>query len=221
MVRSLSGLEHATNLTDIDMFGSGIEDISPLASLDKLTVVRIQETENIRDISPLFSLNKLTSLNIGYTPIDPKWFSRFPNLAELYAECTLGIDGRMIPHPLEDLNYIASLKNLEKLNLGDNGISDLTPLTSLVNLKALGLWHNEITDISPVASLTNLTSLNLQGNKIIDIRPLVSLTNLSSLELGLNRLNGESLVIYSNLVSNGILPTFNHYRPTGTSNDPV
>ena len=61
---SLSGLEHATNLTSLDLSANAITDVSPLRNLTKLRLLNLS-SNTITDISPLKKLTKLQMLDIS------------------------------------------------------------------------------------------------------------------------------------------------------------
>ena len=75
---SLEGLQYATNLTTVWLnnnlnapsgsYYSDVTDISPLANLQKLQVVNIQQNR-ITDISPLANLKNLTEVDAAYNHI--------------------------------------------------------------------------------------------------------------------------------------------------------
>ena len=67
-IASLSGLEYATNLENLNLSGNSISDISPLAGLTKLTNLNLSNN-NIADISPLSELVNLTDLDLSSNPI--------------------------------------------------------------------------------------------------------------------------------------------------------
>ena len=56
-----------------------------------------------------------------------------------------------------DVNPLAGLTKLKKLDISDNNISDVSPLAGLINLKELHLDNNPISDMSALAGLKNLT----------------------------------------------------------------
>ena len=163
-ISDLTGLEHATNLTSLDLGTENVEgqgrpinsnsvsDLSPLAGLTNLTWLRLRNN-SISDISALSGLTNLTWLNLG---------------------------GNLM---ISDISALSGLTNLEILWLYGNSLSDLSPLAGLTNLAQLTLWFNSISDLSPLAGLTNLTSLGLYNNLVSDISPLAGLTNLISLGL--------------------------------------
>ena len=225
-ITDLTGLEYCSNLTELVLDYNQISDLSPLASLTKLTVLHLScwtrsETQ-ITDLSPLQNLTKLTRLHItgsGNQISDISPLSSLTNLTDLYLHS----------NQISDLSPLASLTKLTVLNLKcwtvRNGtqmtdlaslqnlteltelylslyqISDLSPLASLTNLIRLDLGYNQISDISPLASLANLTDLYLNGNQISDLSPLTNLTSLTQLELGRNQISDISpLASLTNLI---------------------
>ena len=158
-ISDLTGLEHATNLTNLLLGETHVEgvgwinsnsvsDLSPLSGLTNLTGLWL-ERNAFTDISPLAGLTNLTELNLG-------------------------------GNNLSNISPVAGLTNLRQLWLWDNNISDISPVAGLTNLIELILQSNAISDISPVAGLTNLTGLWLAYNNISDISPLVANTGLGS-----------------------------------------
>jgi len=67
-IRSLTGLEHCTNLTQLWLQKNRISDISPLVNLTKLMKVDLR-SNRISDISPLANLTGLIWLDLGYNEI--------------------------------------------------------------------------------------------------------------------------------------------------------
>lgn len=132
-----------------------------------------------------------------------------------------------------NLEAIATLTNLEKLELIDCDISDISPLSGLTKLVVLNLERNAINDLTPLASLTNLESLNLYNQVdnaveqqaraegvnfnpgyfqgyLADLSPLTSLTKLKLLDIRNNSiedvspLNSLTNLIKVNLSTNKI-----------------
>ena len=211
-ISDLTGLEHAINLTILHLGfevgttnnSNSIQDISPLAGLDKLTQLSLDRNE-ISDISPLARLNSLEILklwdnlisdisslagltNLTLLNLDNNSISDISPLAGLTNLTSLNLDNNSI----SDLSPLANLTNLTRLNLDNNSISDLSPLAGLNNLEWLSLNFNPLSAISPLAELTNLTSLNLDNNSISDISSLAGLTNLTRLNLDNNSISDLS-----------------------------
>ncbi len=188
-ISNLTGLEHANNLTGLDLGlddewrnSNSVSDISPLAGLTDLTGLGLSGN-NISDISPLAGLTKLRWLWLYGNSISD--FSPLTRLTDLTG---LGLSDNNI----SDISPLAGLTNLTGLNLSDNNISDISPVAGLTNLTELDLWGNNISDISPVAGLTKLTGLGLSDNNISHISPLAGLTNLTGLNLSDNNISDIS-----------------------------
>ena len=83
-IRTLTGLEFATNLKQLDLSGNSLENISPLSGLTNLEGLYITGSSHITDISPLSNLTNLTILNLrGNGIIDISPLSNLTNLEEL------------------------------------------------------------------------------------------------------------------------------------------
>ncbi|EUJ43356.1 MucBP domain-containing protein [Listeria riparia] len=86
---------------------------------------------------------------------------------------------------MDDLSYLAPLKKLKYLSMGDvSSVTDLSPLRGLTNLEYLFLWSNiGITDLSPLANLTKLEQLQLNKTSVTSIAPLRNLTHLKHITI--------------------------------------
>lgn len=99
---------------------------------------------------------------------------------------------------VENIEPLASLKNLKYLSITDSKVSDITPLEGLTNLCSLIIWGSNVQDISPLKGLTNLYRLDLEASNISDIKDLKDLKNLEYLSLAYNR-NIEDISIVNGL----------------------
>ena len=198
-IRDLTGLEFATNLTDLNLqYNYGIRDVSPLSGLTNLKTFYLG-CYRFTDLSFLSGLTNLTDLNIGGNNFtDISWLSGLTNLtrlhlgnnditdisplADLINLTELGLAG----NDLTDISPLAGLTKLNYLLLLTNDLTDISPLADLINLDYLDLRHNNLTDISPLAGLINLGSLYISDNAIRDISPLAGLGNLGYVDLGDN-----------------------------------
>ena len=90
---TLTGLEHATNLTTLYLSwdtavhprerGSYTSDVSPLANLTQLKTLVLNHS-NIKDVSPLANLIQLTELRLAFSNIvDVSPLAKLKNLAVL------------------------------------------------------------------------------------------------------------------------------------------
>ncbi len=165
-ITDLTGLEYATNLTNLTIYKSNISDISPIANLTSLTRLNLSEN-NISDISPVANLTDLTSLYLDGNNISD--ISPIANLTDL-TNLSFGENN------ISDISPIANLTDLTGLFLDGNNISDISPIANLIDLVYLYLDGNNISDISPMPDLTRgAYELNFGSNSITDITPIQDL----------------------------------------------
>ena len=190
-IRDLTGLQFATNLSQLDLRGNQISDLSPLAGLINLRSLSVQDN-HLLDISPVKGLTNLTYLEVddnqlsdispvrGLTNLNRLEFNRTQvadispvrgliNLTVLEFKRTL----------VSDISPVRGLTNLIKLHFQNHTlVTDLSPLAGLINLESLGFANENLSDISPLAGLSNLKWVFSWGNSISDLSPLAGLTKL-------------------------------------------
>ena len=205
-ISNLTGLEHAINLTWLNLRDNSISDLSSLAGLTNLTWLHLRYN-TISDITSLSGLTNLTLLYLGGNLISDisavsgltnlrtlgLWnnnISDITSLSGLTNLTLLYLGGNLI----SDISAVSGLTNLTELYLSGNTISDITSLSGLTNLTLLDLRYNTISDITSLSGLTNLTELYLSGNTISDISAVSGLTNLRTLGLWNNTISDISAV---------------------------
>jgi|GEM_PF-1238032 len=201
-IADLTGLEHCTNLQQLDLPSNQIADISALSNLAKLQSLDLNDNQivsldaltghvtlqrldldwnQITDISPIASLNNLTYLDLSFNQIGN--ISPLTNLAKLK---TLILDGNSI----SNLNDLSNLTSLTILWAGCYQITSISPLANLTNLTELHVDHTYVNDLSPLANLTKLEVISFHslGNnpRISDISVLANLPNLWEVNLESN-----------------------------------
>ncbi|GGG07774.1 stalk domain-containing protein [Paenibacillus abyssi] len=62
-IKSLKGLQYATNITQLDLSKNEIEDIGPLKTLSKLTELNLSDNQ-IKDLNPLKKMTNLNELDL-------------------------------------------------------------------------------------------------------------------------------------------------------------
>ena len=200
---NLTGLEKATNLTSLGLYGS-FTDISALRGLTKLTTLGLSVNSGL-DMTPLSGLTKLTTLRLSGGSL--------PNMTPLSGLTKLTTVDISAGAP--DVSPLSSLTQLRTLNIPrrsrmPRGLSSLTQLTTLDMEYLSGL------DLSALRGLTNLTTLNLSNNYITNLSALSGLTNLTRLDLSAQRgdgFNGDSsrtcqIVSDSHIAWGGNAPSF-------------
>ncbi len=177
-IHNLEGLEHAVNLTVLNLYENGIEDIAPLKGLNRLRELYLGGN-NIIDIGPLQSLSNLHVLNINSNKV--RDLSPLASLGRLH---TLSLDG----NPARDLAPLGKLGNLTHLHLGGSFFQNTGVLAGMRRLQELYLVEGQVADVTFLANLTNLRRLALDGNSVEDILPLQNLKGLQWLSLSNNRI---------------------------------
>ena len=179
-IKSLKGLELATNLERLELHNSPIDDLTPLANLKKLREITIWDSK-LNDLTPLAGLIQLEFLAIQNFRARNQISDLTPlsGLIQLYYLYTSD-------NEISDLTPLTGLTNLVYLGLNVNQISDITPLAGLTQLRSIAIGVNQISDITPLAGLTQLRSIAINGNQISDITPLARLTELEFLHFANN-----------------------------------
>ena len=156
-IKNLSGLEQATQLTQLFLYYNQIRDVSPLRGLTRLRHLGLDGNQ-ISNVRPLIGLKQLELLHIGGNQINNS-----------------------------GVQLLSNLTQLKWLSLFGNQISNITPLAKLKKLEGLWLSGNKIRDVSPLAGLVNLETLHLDGNPIQDTSPLASLTKLRDVDIEISQ----------------------------------
>lgn len=142
-IRNIGGLEHFTNLENLDLSFHAIGDIAPLAGLTKLRSLSLGGNQ-VADIAPLSGLTNLT------------WLTLFNCIAEDYAPLAslVNLDGIMLDHStIRDLSVLSGLERLQRVTLTHTQVGDVSPLAALTQLRALFLEECPIEDYSPLANI--------------------------------------------------------------------
>jgi len=132
-----------SEITELDLSGKNIRNISALAGLSSLTELFLYENQ-ITDISALAGLSSLTELSLGLNQIAD--ISALEGLSSLtYLD--------LYDNQITDVSALAGLSSLTELSLFSNQITEISALSNLQKLTHLNLWNNPITDYSPIEDL--------------------------------------------------------------------
>ena len=199
-IRNISELGTLKKLNQLNLFGTKVEDLSPLKDLQNLKSVTLHQNR-ITNLSPLAKHKALQYLSISETAVTD--LSPLEDLIYLEDLSILGMEvkstsfleklGRLTAlnlsgNQIKDLQYIGNINALSSLTLYQNEISNLEPLSDLRNLRMLALSGNRIIDLAPLGNLSNLQILSLAQNQISDLSPLSNLINLRGLDLSENHI---------------------------------
>ena len=171
-IRSLEGLQYATNLRELMVYNNRISDLSPISRLPQLVRLnvgrnrisdlrplqrmtelrRVVLTDNrIIDLRPLARLVKVTFLSVGANKI-----TNLRPLAKMTKLMHLGADA----NPLRTLRTLPVFRQSADLFLTETGITDLSPLLKLPNPGYIDVSYNGL-DLSP-GSAASLVIAELQ-----------------------------------------------------------
>ena len=165
-ITDLSGLEHATHLTTLNLYSNQLTDLSPLSGLEGLLSLDLGKN-TITDIESLKGLTGLTDLHLDGNPL-----TDFGPLSSLTGLSVLHLSRTGI----SDLSVLENLTTLTQLYLTGNEISDISVLSGLTEMGWLFLAQNEISDVSPLVGMEALVSLRLLGNPVSNPSVLYGLT---------------------------------------------
>ena len=136
-ITNIEPLSNLTSLIRLSLHSNKIKNLHPLTKLTNLEELHLMDNE-ISDISPLSGLTKLKDLQIyNNAIIDLKRLSQLTKLKTLQAG-TNPLNG--------DIQFIAKMKDLNRLTLNNVKHFDLSPLHGMKNLKFLGLWDSEFSE---------------------------------------------------------------------------
>ena len=211
-ITDLSGLEHATSLTELRLRNNNIADIEPITRLDSLQRLDLQ-ANRFTDLAQLEALRSLRWLNLmqnNIASIDA--LPALPDLEMLFVDFNTIADitplaGRsaltrlgLVGNNITDISALAQLTNLDWVMISGNNITDISALAGLDKIHYLRLTNNNIADLTPLSGLTRLTNLHLYRNNIADLQPLAGLTRLRFLDLRDNNITSiEPLRALTNL----------------------
>ena len=170
---SLAARAERADLRELDLRGSMIADLTPLATLTGLRVLDLADNR-IEELWPLAGLDGLERLNLS----DNRIVDLAP-LAELPGLEVLLLDRNRIV----DILPLSQLAGLLNLGLSGNRIADPELLAELAGLQRLDLSDNALADVSALGDVVGLVWLHLAGNPVTDVSSLGRLTRLQWLWL--------------------------------------
>lgn len=181
-IKNVKPLSYLTNLQVLGLTGHKVNDLKPLARLNKLWSLDLSQNNiasaHLSDITSALSTSLIILDLSGNRLTTLDGMERFTKLTGLYLN----------NNQLSDLTPLYSLKDLFLLFADSNRIEEVQPLANLTNLVILSLNKNVIKEVRPLANLYNLQALMLIGNQITEISSLSSLTKLTYLDLRNNPL---------------------------------
>jgi hypothetical protein len=169
-------------LHTLDLSGTRVSDVSPLASCKSLYTLNLWNTQ-VSDVSPLASCQSLHTLNLYATRV-----SDVSALASCQSLHTLNLGATKV----RDVSALTSCQWLHTLHLGETQVSDVSALASCQALHTLDLMSTPVSDVSALASCQSLYMLNLRFTPVRDVAALASCESLHTLKLSGTRVSDVS-----------------------------
>jgi hypothetical protein len=182
-----------TQLTKLDIFNTGVTDISALANLTNLTVLDSTGTI-ITDYSVLFQLEQLTRLGLNNSVNDISPYAGLVKLENLIITSLIDYEQLVVFSELSfltlkdddsfsDLRQLSTIATqLSHLEINSSSLINLKNIADFSNLSSLFLHGStQLQDISGIEQLNLLKILIISGAKVSDISSLASLPELQIL----------------------------------------
>ena len=170
-IKSLKGLEYASNLYTLILDGTYVTDLQYVpSSVNYISSKNLKEEVNIPD-------DRLKSLINVILGKNDKCILTFNDIK------TLTVLDEFSNHikSLEGLQYAENLKILSLLN---NKISDINPICALNKLTYLDLSNNNLNDLSPLSSFyKNISYIHANNQKIYLTKTMKPQDNTFNLSL--------------------------------------
>jgi hypothetical protein len=168
-VVSIDAISECPFLRVLDVSGTSIIDLSPLASLNLQSLyLKNIPGDEYSFLTNMPSLERFTASNVNERRIET--ISQMSSLTYLEFEGTA-----------PDITPLLKLKQLTGLMLFDQQLTSLEGIESLSHLNYLLLYCAPNIDLTPLTQLPNLASLDIVSQKLKDYSVLFSLKNLSVL----------------------------------------
>ncbi|MBW4981291.1 hypothetical protein KZZ07_01950 [Mameliella sp. CS4] len=140
------GLARLDWITWLDLEGTRITDLAPLASLTRMEKLDLRGTP-VTDLSALSGMTHLRNLFLEGTEVaDLAPLAACGRLREVW------LDGTHVT----DLAPLARCRGLRQLSIRRTGVTDLSPLKGLPELAVLDLTGSQVQDLRPVLGLPAL-----------------------------------------------------------------
>ncbi len=153
---SFGGMTFGSDVTELNLSGLGLRDISALSSCRNLTSIDLSNNE-ISDLSPLMNIPGLQWLDVSYNAL-----SDLRPLMGIGTLRFLNVSGNSI----YSTTPLTMMTGLSELYLDENPIRDFSGLRKLRSAGTLGLSGTGLSDadLDYLAVLTNLHSLGIEDN---------------------------------------------------------
>jgi len=159
-LRDISVIANCTELIKLDISGNEISDLSPLMNIPNLQWLDVSGN-NLTDLKALMGMEKLTFINASGNDIsDTSALSMMNGVTELYLD----------DNPIRDFAGLRKVKSLNVLGLSNTGLNDegMLYLSNLTLLTNLYIENNpEITGETCDALQSSLATCNIHHSELV------------------------------------------------------
>ncbi len=198
-ITDLTGLEHATGITNMSFHLESIQNLTALADLTQLTHLELENNKATLDLTPLKKLTNLTTLLVRRNSVRsdaPAPITGISGLVDLTKLTRLELTDQRV----SSFSALAKMTSLTKLVLSGNrrGVAgsplSVSHLSNLTALTYLDLRDCDVRNISHLSKLTSLVQLFLNGNTALrDISVVSNFTALTELRLNQTNITNAGL----------------------------
>ncbi len=153
---TIGGVTFKSDVTELDLSGLGISDLSALAECKNLQKLNLRANA-VSDLCPLMNLPELERLNVSENQLTD--LRPLMGMSKLQV---LNVSGNRI----SGTAALGSMSGLKELDLSGNAVGDFSGLKNLRNLRVLSIKNTGLTDdaMGALCSLSGLTRLEIDDN---------------------------------------------------------
>ncbi len=178
-IQSLEGIQYLTNVTDLDLKGNLIRDLSPTRRLNLTSLLLSSNPIEVLPDSVDWNLSVFSCRNC--TELQEVSVLQSMPLREL----------RLNLSAVRNLAFLSGISSLSDLDISDNAITDISAVTaSLGSLVMNGYSLNPGSNLSnQLATLTQLRSLSFNNGYLPNLNALSAMSKLVVLEANNSQVN--------------------------------
>ncbi|MBP1546085.1 MAG: hypothetical protein J6A37_05755 [Oscillospiraceae bacterium] len=156
---TLAGIENFPRLEELVVSHMSLKDISDLAKCPKIKSLTFRFVNTVEDYSVLGQLSELES----FTAFPDDGEAVLTNIESL-ADCKKLKKLYLQNYDIGSIEFISGMSELKELRLwsSDHTIDDISPLATLENLERLEIEQYYSDDVEPYLALKNLKSLEIE-----------------------------------------------------------
>jgi Leucine-rich repeat (LRR) protein len=192
-------------VTHLDARGTGVQDLSGIDQFSNLVGLDLRNNPFIANLELLGALTNLTSLGLADNDLAAD------DVHDILSALTSLHSLEIYNNRLENIKFLANLPLLTYLNMRGNPLDDLDPLSNLTNLEHLCLGSSHITSLAHINH-----GVGLQRLELFDVSAITSLNELTSLP-NLYRLNAEYMTNLVDISSVTNMPALEYLAVNDTA----